>query len=56
LLLVGAYRDNEVGPAHPLLRTLNAIRDADAGCNGLWISSLNATSASTSSPQDVETL
>jgi predicted ATPase/signal transduction histidine kinase/CheY-like chemotaxis protein len=26
LLLVGAYRDNEVGPAHPLLRTLEAIR------------------------------
>jgi predicted ATPase/signal transduction histidine kinase len=30
LLLIGAYRDNEVGPAHPLLRTLEAIRDADA--------------------------
>ena len=26
LLLVGAYRDNEVGPTHPLLRTLQAIR------------------------------
>jgi PAS domain S-box-containing protein len=31
LLLVGAYRDNEVGPTHPLLRTLAAIRDADVG-------------------------
>jgi PAS domain S-box-containing protein len=30
LLLVGAYRDNEVGPAHPLLRTLEAIRAIDA--------------------------
>src|SRR6202140_101441 len=30
LLLVGAYRDNEVGPAHPLLRTLVAIRAVDA--------------------------
>jgi predicted ATPase/signal transduction histidine kinase/GAF domain-containing protein len=30
LLLIGAYRDNEVGPAHPLLRTLEAIRKADA--------------------------
>ena len=30
LLLVGAYRDNEVGPSHPLLRTLEAIREADA--------------------------
>ena len=28
LLLVGAYRDNEVDPAHPLMRTLDAIRDA----------------------------
>src|SRR6202022_562068 len=30
LLLIGAYRDNEVGPTHPLLRTLEAIRKADA--------------------------
>jgi len=28
LLVVGAYRDNEVGPAHPLLRTLEAVREA----------------------------
>ena len=28
VLLVGAYRDNEVGPSHPLLRTLERIRDA----------------------------
>jgi predicted ATPase/signal transduction histidine kinase len=28
LLLVGAYRDNEVGPSHPLMRTLGAIRGA----------------------------
>ncbi|HWS69924.1 MAG TPA: AAA family ATPase [Steroidobacteraceae bacterium] len=30
LLLVGAYRDNEVGPSHPLTGTLEAIRKADA--------------------------
>ena len=30
LLLVGAYRDNEVGPSHPLTRTLETIRRADA--------------------------
>jgi PAS domain S-box-containing protein len=30
LLLVGAYRDNEVGAAHPLIRTLEAIRTAGA--------------------------
>src|SRR5258708_2162679 len=29
LLVVGAYRDNEVGPAHPLRRTLEAIRKTD---------------------------
>src|SRR6202011_1395750 len=30
LLLVGAYRDNEVGPSHPLMRTLEVIRKAGA--------------------------
>jgi len=30
LLLVGAYRDNEITPSHPLLRTLDAIRKAGA--------------------------
>ncbi|WP_051346006.1 AAA family ATPase [Bradyrhizobium sp. th.b2] len=28
LLLIGAYRDNEVGPTHPLARTLAEIRNA----------------------------
>jgi PAS domain S-box-containing protein len=28
LLLVGAYRDNEVGPSHPLMRTLEVIRNS----------------------------
>src|SRR6266853_2322664 len=30
LLVVGAYRDNEVSPSHPLMRTLAAIRTAAA--------------------------
>jgi PAS domain S-box-containing protein len=30
LLLVGAYRDNEISPSHPLLRTLEAIRKTGA--------------------------
>jgi PAS domain S-box-containing protein len=30
LLLIGAYRDNEISPSHPLLRTLEAIRKAGA--------------------------
>jgi predicted ATPase len=28
LILVGAYRDNEISPSHPLLRTVEAIRKA----------------------------
>ena len=32
LLVVGAYRDNEVDPAHPLMRRLAAIREAGAAC------------------------
>jgi predicted ATPase/GAF domain-containing protein len=30
LMLIGAYRDNEVGPSHPLMRKLEAIREAGA--------------------------
>ena len=30
LLLIGAYRDNEIGPSHPLLRTLDTIGKAGA--------------------------
>jgi PAS domain S-box-containing protein len=30
LLVVGAYRNNEISPSHPLLRTLDAIRKAGA--------------------------
>jgi PAS domain S-box-containing protein len=30
ILLVGAYRDNEVGPSHPLMRTLGQLRNAGA--------------------------
>ncbi|HEY1014574.1 MAG TPA: AAA family ATPase, partial [Herpetosiphonaceae bacterium] len=30
LLLIGAYRDNEVGEAHPLMLSLKAIREAGA--------------------------
>ena len=30
LMLIGAYRDNEVAPTHPLMRKLEAIRQAGA--------------------------
>ena len=31
LMLIGAYRDNEVDSAHPLMRKLEAIRKAGSG-------------------------
>jgi PAS domain S-box-containing protein len=40
LLLVGAYRDNEVGPAHPLMRTLEAIRGAGARLEEIVLTAL----------------
>jgi predicted ATPase/signal transduction histidine kinase/GAF domain-containing protein len=40
LLLVGAYRDNEVGPAHPLPRTLEAIRKTDARVHEILLAPL----------------
>jgi PAS domain S-box-containing protein len=40
LLLVGAYRDNEVGPAHPLMRTLEAIRNAGASVQEIVLTPL----------------
>src|SRR5262249_22629679 len=30
LLVIGAYRDNDADPAHPLMRTLSAIRESGA--------------------------
>jgi PAS domain S-box-containing protein len=46
LLLVGAYRDNEVGPTHPLLRTLAAIRDADVRVCEITLAPLELDDAS----------
>jgi len=40
LMLVGAYRDNEVGPSHPLTRTLVAIREAEARMQEIVLSPL----------------
>jgi PAS domain S-box-containing protein len=40
LLLVGAYRDNEVDPSHPLLRTLEAIRAVDARVQEIVLAAL----------------
>ncbi len=40
LLLVGAYRDNEVGPTHPLLRTLEAIRKRGAAVREIVLAPL----------------
>jgi PAS domain S-box-containing protein len=40
VLLIGAYRDNEVSSSHPLIRTLTAIRDAGARVQELVLESL----------------
>jgi PAS domain S-box-containing protein len=40
LLLVGAYRDNEVNPSHPLMRTLDAIRESGARIQDMMLSPL----------------
>lgn len=48
LLIVGAYRDNEVSPAHPLTITLDAIRAASAAVTDIPLAPL--------SPEDVAAL
>lgn len=41
LLLIGAYRDNEVFPAHPLMLTLDEIRKAQATINKINLTPLS---------------
>ncbi len=41
LLLVGAYRDNEVSPSHPLARTLEKIRKAGAAVEEIVLTPLS---------------
>src|SRR5258708_28287318 len=40
LLLVGAYRDNEVSASHPLMRTLDAIDKAGASVQEIVLAPL----------------
>jgi PAS domain S-box-containing protein len=40
LLLIAAYRDNEVGPAHPLMRIIEAIRKAETGLGEIVLAPL----------------
>ena len=40
LLLIGAYRDNEVNATHPLVRKLNAIRQAGAALQDIVLTPL----------------
>ncbi|MEH1938843.1 MAG: AAA family ATPase [Nostoc sp.] len=41
LLLVGAYRDNEVNPAHPLILTLSEIQKTQATINTITLTPLS---------------
>lgn len=43
LFMIGAYRDNEVGPAHPLILTLNEIQQAGATVNKIALRPLEKT-------------
>jgi predicted ATPase/signal transduction histidine kinase len=43
LLLVGAYRDNEVSSSHPLMRMLEAIRNADVRPHAIELKPLGLT-------------
>jgi len=44
LLLIGAYRDNEVSSAHPLMLTLDEIRKAEATVNQISLAPLDQVS------------
>jgi len=44
LLLIGAYRDNEVSAAHPLMLALEEIRKAQAAINTITLAALTETS------------
>ncbi|MEZ2232933.1 AAA family ATPase [Microcoleus sp.] len=44
VLLIGAYRDNEVFPAHPLILTLDEIRKYSATVNQITLAPLDKTS------------
>ncbi|MEH2056586.1 MAG: AAA family ATPase [Nostoc sp.] len=41
LLLIGAYRDNEVNPGHPLMLTLNDIQKSQATINTITLAPLS---------------
>jgi predicted ATPase len=41
LLLIGAYRDNEVSPAHPLMHTLHEIQQTEAIVNTITLRPLD---------------
>ncbi|OLP15517.1 serine/threonine protein kinase [Leptolyngbya sp. 'hensonii'] len=41
LLLIGAYRDNEVNPVHPLMLTLNEIQKSKTAVNTITLSPLS---------------
>jgi predicted ATPase/serine phosphatase RsbU (regulator of sigma subunit) len=40
LLIIGAYRDNEVNPTHPLIQTLEKIRESGANFNNITVQPL----------------
>ncbi len=47
LFIIGAYRDNEVNAAHPLMRTITAIRDSGATVNEIFLTPLGLPTVTT---------
>ncbi|BDA74454.1 serine/threonine protein kinase [Calothrix sp. PCC 7716] len=43
LFLIGAYRDNEVNPTHPLIQTLGKLRQADTAIHNITVEPLLLT-------------
>jgi ABC-type dipeptide/oligopeptide/nickel transport system ATPase component len=43
LLLIGAYRDNEVNPTHPIMQMIERIQQENGAINQLYLTALNLT-------------
>ncbi|MEY3302292.1 MAG: hypothetical protein RLZZ139_664 [Cyanobacteriota bacterium] len=43
LLLIGAYRDNEVNPTHPIMQMIEKIQQENGAINQLYLTALNLT-------------
>ena len=54
LLMLGAYRDNEVSPIHPFMVAVETLKQADAVVNSITLSPLYFARYELSGSRDVE--